>query len=107
MELKEFQEEMAASFKDFDEESGPLFLMSVAASEFGELANAVRRGKEKDIEEEIADVVFAMVSLANIYGIDLSDALEKKYSKRAIGDITKGWSEPALKGRVEGLRRKG
>ena len=107
MELKKFQDEMAARFRDFDEESGPFFLMSVAASEFGELAEAVREGTEKDIEGEIADVVFAIVSLANIYNIDISDALEKKYSRGTIGEITEGWSEPALKDRIKELRRKG
>jgi len=105
MELKKFQQDTVARFKAFDEESGPFFLMSVAASEFGELAEAVRSEKREEIEEEIADVVFSIVSLANIYGIDLSAALEKKYSKRSTREITKGWLEPALESRIEQLRK--
>ncbi len=50
--------------------------------EVGELSEALRKGKKKDMEEELADVFAWLVSLANLAGVDLEKAALKKYPNR-------------------------
>ena len=47
--------------------------------EVGELAEALRKGKREDMEEEFADVLAWLVSLANLADVDLEKAVLKKY----------------------------
>ncbi len=47
--------------------------------EIGELSEALRYNSKEKIEEEIADVYAWINSLANIYNIDIVEALNKKY----------------------------
>jgi len=56
MDLKEFQEEMAARFAEFDRESGPFFLMTVLTAELGELAEAVKNDDRDGVSEELSDL---------------------------------------------------
>jgi len=37
--------------------------------------------KKKEIEEEMADIMYYLIRISQLYDIDLSDALEKKISK--------------------------
>lgn len=106
MNLKMFQREMTDRFKDFDRESGPFFLMTVLTAELGELADAVKKEEKERIQEELADVVFGAVSIANIYDIDLSKALKEKYLTKDVKEISKKWAEPYLGERLEELRKK-
>jgi NTP pyrophosphatase (non-canonical NTP hydrolase) len=103
MELEIFQKEMAKRFAAFDRESGPFFLMTVLSAEVGELAEAVKNDDQDGVSEELADLIFTAVSLANIYDIDLSKALEEKYLKRTAKEISKTWEEPYLGKRVDEL----
>lgn len=51
------------------------------AEEVGELTRALRRGDDRDnLEEEFADVLAWLATLASIAGIDLEAAALKKYS---------------------------
>lgn len=47
--------------------------------EVGELSEALRKRKEEDIREELADIIAWTLSLANILGIDMEDAMREKY----------------------------
>ena len=47
--------------------------------EIGELSEAIIKQEKKQMEEEFADVLAWLVSLANIYDIDLETAFYKKY----------------------------
>lgn len=105
MDLKLFQKEMAHRFKDFDKKSGPFFLMTVLTAELGELADAVKKEEKERIREELADVVFGAVSLANIYGIDLTTVLKEKYLSKDVKEISKKWAEPYLGERLDELRK--
>lgn len=54
------------------------------AEEVGELAHAIGRyergdGDMQNLHEEFADVLAWLTTLANITGVDLTDAVEKKY----------------------------
>ncbi len=105
MDLEIFQKEMAKRYAEFDKTSGQFFLMTVLTAEVGELAEAVKNEDSSGVSEELADVVFSAVSIANIYGIDLSKALEEKYTSRSAKEISKTWKEPSLGKRVDDLRK--
>jgi len=47
--------------------------------EIGELAEAIIKQDKNNMEEEFADVLAWLISLANIYDIDLEKAFYKKY----------------------------
>jgi NTP pyrophosphatase (non-canonical NTP hydrolase) len=101
MDLSEFQGVMKERFGDFDRESGPFFLMTVLSSEVGELADAVKNEDVEGVGEELADVLFALVSIANIYDLDIDSILEEKYLMGDVKELTKKWAEPFLGDRVK------
>lgn len=47
--------------------------------EVGELAAALREGPHEDQMEEFADVLAWLTTIANVVGVDLSDAVRRKY----------------------------
>ena len=47
------------------------------AEEFGELAQAVRKGSRADIEHEFSDVLAWVASLANQVGVDLTEVVDR------------------------------
>ena len=47
--------------------------------EFGELATALRSGTPEELALEMADVLAWLATLANIRGVDLEAAVQKKY----------------------------
>lgn len=53
--------------------------------EVGELAAALREGSHEDKMEEFADVLAWLSTIANVAGIDLSEAVEKKYGTGCPG----------------------
>lgn len=46
--------------------------------------NQAKVGKEKDMADELADVFYWLIMLANHYEIDLTKALEKKMDKNEV-----------------------
>jgi NTP pyrophosphatase (non-canonical NTP hydrolase) len=53
--------------------------------EVGELASALREGSLKDQEEEFADVLAWLVTIANVAGVDLTKAINDKYGAGCPG----------------------
>jgi len=53
--------------------------------EFGELATALRSGTRDELAEEMADVLAWLATLANIRGIELEDAVMRKYGRACPG----------------------
>src|SRR5271166_4215138 len=53
--------------------------------EFGELATAVRAGDQDELAAEMADVLAWLATLANIRGINLEEAVLKKYGQGCPG----------------------
>jgi NTP pyrophosphatase (non-canonical NTP hydrolase) len=49
--------------------------------EFGELASALRAGSDEELAREMADVLAWLATLANIRGVDLENAVRRKYGK--------------------------
>lgn len=70
--------------------------MAQLTEEVGEVARIIARrygeqsekesDKSKDLGEELADVMFVVVCLANQTGIDLQDAWDKKMAKKTNRD---------------------
>lgn len=79
MEIREFQEMIRELYYRKDSRRGvdKTFLWFV--EEVGELAEVIRKGDREAMEEEFADVLAWLSSLANLLGIDLERAAEKKY----------------------------
>jgi NTP pyrophosphatase (non-canonical NTP hydrolase) len=53
--------------------------------EVGELAAALRKGKHEDQLEEFADVLAWLATIANVAGVDLSEAVRRKYGSGCPG----------------------
>lgn len=49
------------------------------AEEVGELAAALRAGKPDELAAEFADVLAWLTTLANVAGVDLTEAVHRKY----------------------------
>jgi NTP pyrophosphatase (non-canonical NTP hydrolase) len=71
--------------------------MAILTEEVGEVARIISRkygeqsfkesDKEMNLEDELADVLFVVICLANQTGVNLSDALEKNLQKKTDRDI--------------------
>lgn len=81
--------------------------MAMLAEEVGEVARIIGRrygeqsekesDKNKDLGEEMADVLFVLICLANQTGVDLTKALEKSLEKKTIRDKDRHHNNPKLK----------
>ena len=51
------------------------------AEEVGELTRALRRDNQQNLEEEFADVLAWLSTLASMHGVDLEAAARRKYGQ--------------------------
>jgi len=82
--------------------------MAILTEEVGELARIMARkygdqsfkesDKNKDLADEMADVLWVLICLANQTGVDLTDALRKNFEKKNIRDATRHQENDKLKG---------
>ena len=84
MTIAEFQQLIRDRYYATDSARGPAATFVWLAEEFGELAHAIgqlHRGKgdPQNLQEEFADVLAWLATLANITGVDLTKAVEMKY----------------------------
>ena len=72
--------------------------MACLTEEVGELARIMARrygdqsfkvGETADPSEEMADILWVLVCLANQTGVDLTDALQKSFEKKTKRDATR------------------
>ena len=97
LSLKEFQQQIDEWILNHGGYWPPLSMLGAIIEEVGELAKEINHlegfkpKKSGDVNlnigEELADVTFAIICLANSYKIDISDELEaviKKYTIRVI-----------------------
>ena len=91
MDLKELRRIIKEKYYEIDAKSGELFLLAVLFEEVGELAEAVRKKDVKAVEEELTDVLFMVLSLANYFDVDVESKLMEKYVKN---DPSKRWDLP-------------
>ncbi|HCQ30120.1 MAG TPA: pyrophosphatase [Flavobacteriales bacterium] len=81
--------------------------MAMLTEEVGEVARIIARrygeqsekesDKQKDLGDEMADVLFVLICLANQTGIDLESALKKNIEKKTLRDNTRHKNNNKLK----------
>jgi len=98
MHISEFQTLMNKKLGDKDQQMGSAFLLNVLIEEVGELARALRKKTRTEIEEEIADVIFSTISLANVSNIQVEPILKRKYVDKSLSEISKKWTDVTWKG---------
>jgi NTP pyrophosphatase (non-canonical NTP hydrolase) len=79
MQINEFQEHIRAKYSQRDNERGTSATFMWFIEEVGELATALQDLDMKNREEEFADVMAWLFTLANINGVDMTKALTEKY----------------------------
>jgi NTP pyrophosphatase (non-canonical NTP hydrolase) len=80
--------------------------MAILTEEVGEVARLMSRiygdqsFKESDIgkklSDELADVLWVIICIANQTGVDLTEALEKNFDKKNIRDASRHWQNDKL-----------
>lgn len=80
--------------------------MAMLTEEVGEVARIIARrygeqsekesDKTKDLGDEMADVLFVLICLANQTGINLTEALQKNLDKKSKRDVTRHQENPKL-----------
>ena len=73
--------------------------LGILVEEVGELSRIMVRtygeqsfkesDKNKDMADEMADVLWVLICLANQTGVDLTEALQKNFEKKNIRDINR------------------
>ena len=80
--------------------------MAVLTEEVGELARVVARrygdqsfkpGEKDNLSEELADVLWVLICLANQTGTDLTEAFARTLEKKTNRDRTRHLNNPKLK----------
>jgi len=100
MEIKEAQKTVDDWIKTFGVRYfNELTNMAILTEEVGEVARIIARrygeqsekesDKNKDLGDEMADVMFVLICLANQTGIDLEAALRKNLDKKTQRDSTR------------------
>ena len=80
--------------------------MACLTEEVGELARVIARkygdqsfkpGEEPNLGEEMADVLWVLICLANLTGVDLTEELQKSIAKKTSRDAERHKNNPKLK----------
>jgi NTP pyrophosphatase (non-canonical NTP hydrolase) len=53
---------------------------------------------ERNLPDELADVLWVLICIANQTGVDLTEALERNFEKKSARDSERHRSNPKLKG---------
>ena len=108
MEVKELQEQVdhwikTVGVRYFDELTNTAILMEevgelarIMARKYGE--QSFKKSDEKyDLADEMADVMWVLVCLANQTGVDLTEALQRNFDKKNIRDKDRHKNNEKLK----------
>ncbi|HEY6566469.1 MAG TPA: MazG nucleotide pyrophosphohydrolase domain-containing protein [Actinomycetota bacterium] len=77
MDLSELQATMRATYLERDAARGRDATFRWFTEEVGEIAKAMRTGDRENLEHEFGDVLAWLMSLANVEGIDLEQAMAR------------------------------
>jgi NTP pyrophosphatase (non-canonical NTP hydrolase) len=82
--------------------------MTILTEEVGELARIMARTygeqsfkegeKQKDASDEMADILWVLLCLANQTGVDLTEALRKNFEKKNVRDASRHRNNGKLSG---------
>lgn len=106
MTIKEAQQQVDAWIREYGVRYfSELTNMAVLTEEVGELARIMSRkygdqsfkeGENQDPSEEMADVLWVLICLANQTGVDLTEALQKSFEKKTKRDKDRHKKNPKL-----------
>ncbi|HWI92035.1 MAG TPA: nucleotide pyrophosphohydrolase [Flavisolibacter sp.] len=81
--------------------------MAILTEETGEVARLMSRmygdqsfkesDNEKNLSDELADVLWVLICIANQTGVDLTEALEKNFEKKNVRDAMRHQQNQKLK----------
>mgnify|MGYP006372251439 FL=1 len=107
MTIKEAQETVDNWIKEYGVRYfSELTNMACLTEEVGELARIIARkygdqsfkeGEKCDLSDEMADVLWVLLCLANQTGVDLTEALAPNLAKKTQRDATRHINNPKLK----------
>ena len=82
--------------------------MAILTEEVGEVARLMSRmygeqsfkdsDKQKELPDELADVLWVLICIANQTGVDLSDAFQKNFDKKNSRDVQRHRQNDKLSG---------
>ena len=108
MTIKEAQQRVDAWIKEYGVRYfNELTNMAILTEEVGEVARIMARkygeqsfkdGDKSDLGDELADVLWVLICIANQTGIDLSEALEKNFDKKTKRDNKRHINNSKLNG---------
>lgn len=106
MELKELQNKVDAWIKEYGVRYfNELTNMAILTEEVGELARVMARkygeqsfkaGEKDNLADEMADVLWVLICLANQTGVDLTEAIEKNFAKKTVRDVKRHKNNPKI-----------
>lgn len=108
MELKELQEKVDVWIKSYGVKYfGELTNMAILTEEVGEVARIMARrfgeqsekdsDRESDLGDELADVLWVLVCLANQTGVNLEEAVKRNFQKKTNRDKNRHRENPKLR----------
>lgn len=108
MTIKELQTQTDAWIKSYGVRYfNELTNMAVLMEEVGEMARIMARrygeqsekesDKNKDLGDEMADVLFVLTCIANQTGVDLEAAMKRNFEKKTMRDSTRHHENEKLK----------
>ena len=108
MTIKEAQQRVDAWIKEYGVRYfNELTNMAILTEEVGEVARIIARtygeqsfkeGDKSDLGDELADLLWVLICIANQTGIDLTEALEKNFDKKTKRDNKRHINNSKLNG---------
>ena len=108
MEIKELQQRVDAWIREYGVRYfSELTNMACLTEEVGELARVMARtygdqsfkaGERANLADEMADVLWVLVCLANQTGVDLTEAIETNFAKKTSRDRERHLHNEKLRG---------
>lgn len=106
MTIKEAQEKVDSWIKEYGVRYfNELTNTAILAEEVGEVARIMARkygeqsfkdGEKQELADELADVLWVLICIANQTGTDLTEALEKNFDKKSKRDNKRHINNPKL-----------
>ncbi|KGF34622.1 nucleotide pyrophosphohydrolase [Hoylesella buccalis] len=106
MEIKEAQQQVDRWIKEYGVRYfSELTNMACLTEEVGELARVISRtygdqsfkpGEKPNLADEMADILWVLICLANQTGVDLTEAFEQNMKKKTKRDKTRHINNPKL-----------
>lgn len=106
MELSELQKRVDAWIREYGVRYfSELTNMAILTEEVGELARVMagkygdqsfKAGEKENLADEMADVLWVLVCLANQTGVNLTEALEANFAKKTARDKERHRNNPKL-----------